>query len=524
MDRYEEEYRAYWKICLKSVPAPVDEMQLGYDNEHIKREAEKEQWSAENDPFWLFKKMASRRSFSVVADRRDILRLRGEQEYIRMHPARWLWTMDAILAEYMYLIAHNTENQVVQLPDLIREARHKYIKQRKQGRKSLRIPIEQFKFLGKSNSANICCLMPRYTGIARLNLLCHDLCTDPRATEEKSGIHYNGLKFGLDHKKTNDTKQADRITNLSHSLGDFLPAYTLSDYIFHELMTGLSLSIEITAALMELEPEIRELALDAFFDKALEIVAKSKYIYTRIAAARSFFYQIHLEWLKRSYSWSSEKETITEDETKQWASPGVWASFKDSIDFASTHLKILNLDCVSESFEGVNYQTYPDDRIRIESAQDVDMLDRLDQLRNTRGESVAPWLFVDYQEETEIYIRRRQFSFRKVSVPNSNSELNELIQYYEGLLGMVDYPLGMSKWKDAAPSNLAVFVQRKHKYVPILLDYLDNEKMRKGSAKAFYTSMGEYPEIFADNCDTCVELYKKVHRKVQEACLAAARV
>jgi hypothetical protein len=48
--------------------------------------------------------------------------------------------------------------------------------------------------------------------------------------------------------------------------------------------------------------------------------------------------------------------------------------------------------------------------------------------------------------------------------------------------------------------------------------------MRKGSAKAFYTSMGEYPEIFADNCDTCVELYKKVHRKVQEACLAATRI
>ena len=65
MDRYEDEYRAYWKICLKSVPAPVDEMQLGYDNEHIKREAEKEQWSAENDPFWLFKKMDIRRSFVV---------------------------------------------------------------------------------------------------------------------------------------------------------------------------------------------------------------------------------------------------------------------------------------------------------------------------------------------------------------------------------------------------------------------------------------------------------------------------
>ena len=116
-----------------------------------------------------------------------------------------------------------------------------------------------------------------------LNLWCHDLCLDRRGKDIKTEIFFDGVRYvpkkikdsgdgrGSEKEKvtSDDLIRSENDAKQKWCDEDDILSFTLSDYIFHELATGVSLSIEITAALMELDPSIRDAALEAFFKKGL---------------------------------------------------------------------------------------------------------------------------------------------------------------------------------------------------------------------------------------------------------------
>ena len=124
-DRYEEEYRLYWKVCLNDVKAPADKMHVPSNPEYLKREMAKDP-NAASDPFWLFEKMTEHRTAQRATDQNDLFKLKGEDEFVRMHPVRWKWTIDAVLAEYMYLVMQSKEKQTIKVPLEIQNARANY--------------------------------------------------------------------------------------------------------------------------------------------------------------------------------------------------------------------------------------------------------------------------------------------------------------------------------------------------------------------------------------------------------------
>lgn len=124
-DRYEEEYRLYWKVCLNDVKAPADKMHVPSNPEYLKREMAKDP-NAASDPFWLFEKMTEHRTAQRATDQNDLFKLKGEDEFVRMHPARWKRTIDAVLAEYMYLVMQSKEKQTIKVPLEIQNARANY--------------------------------------------------------------------------------------------------------------------------------------------------------------------------------------------------------------------------------------------------------------------------------------------------------------------------------------------------------------------------------------------------------------
>ena len=192
-DRYEEEYRLYWKVCLNDVKAPADKMHVPSNPEYLKREIAKDP-NAASDPFWLFEKMKEPRTYQRATDQNDLFKLKGEDVSVRMHPARWKGTIDAVLAEYMYLVKQSKEMQTIEVPLEIQNARANYarLSVAAKEQKKLRIPYEKFQMVGRDK---IKCWLPKYTGKAMLNLWCHDLCLDRRGTNLKTEIFFDGVRY-----------------------------------------------------------------------------------------------------------------------------------------------------------------------------------------------------------------------------------------------------------------------------------------------------------------------------------------
>lgn len=93
---------------------------------------------------------------------------------------------------------------------------------------------------------------------------------------------------------------------------DFDIKFNLEDYVMHEYFTGLSLSIEISAILLEFENEaLRNRAFLEFRDKMLPEIVRCPYLFTRNSVARLFFQQILLECENRAYQWNAPRISKT---------------------------------------------------------------------------------------------------------------------------------------------------------------------------------------------------------------------
>jgi hypothetical protein len=170
--------------------------------------------------------------------------------------------------------------------------------------------------------------VPRHIKNAAGNLLWRWLRVSDNAEHEKKSLAFDGLLLwllvntDLEYKPDNESKTPKNKPgdNQKKSRKMVCPVenFTLIDYIYHEMYTGISLSIEITAVLLEFEDEIlAEEALKAFQKHALKDIVFSPMLFTRICAARHFFQQILMEKMVDQYGWTSLEKSV-QDEERQW--------------------------------------------------------------------------------------------------------------------------------------------------------------------------------------------------------------
>ena len=260
----------------------------------------------------------------------------------------WQRTIDKYLYQYFRLSEQREQGEVkwmsIDLPPNISEKyysfnrtsskrkQHKFFTANLQYFKACNYKIEK-KELSEFS-------VPRYLGPCYLNQCCRDFSTKANATALKSSLYYDGLVFRSEE---------------DYGVVDFIPPFQLEDYIYHEYLTGLSLSIEITAVLLEIEDvSLRNKAFDAFCDKALKEIVRSHLIYTRNTVARHFFQQIIWERTSLRYRWKGYKYVagIPED---QW--DGV-------VERALVHLNTLRC---SVDFTDVPYDAIDDSMAHIYS-------------------------------------------------------------------------------------------------------------------------------------------------------------
>lgn len=261
----------------------------------------------------------------VQADPDDMLvlshRPMGKTTY-HAHTLLWNNTLDHYLYAYYHLAKKKYENENVlyELPYESQEKIFNYIETSANRRKKLLPGL----VLGTSNCYSSTdkqiISISRFASSSSINTILRWLWTPSNASSQESSLFYDGLIF---HLKDESTAESEPV-----------PPFTLVDYIEHELITGISLSIEITSVLLEIDdPALREAAFSAFVDNALNLAVASPLFFTRNTAARNFIHQIIMESNKQQYEW---RENITTPfiPSQQW---------EDAVQRARNHTEILKI-------------------------------------------------------------------------------------------------------------------------------------------------------------------------------------
>lgn len=286
-------------------------------------------------------------SFRLVqADPDDILHLSdqvlGERHY-HVNKMIWMNTVDRYLFQYMLLAQRQNgyKEILLELPDVLQRKYNNYFDTSESRKK----PIPPFIQLQKpdnkdsENGSAIRCVVPIFAQSAYQNLICRWLWSQSNSVDQQSSMYYDGIIMRLEGDGKN-------------SVIDFVPKFSLMDYIQHEMLTGISLSIEMTAILLEIEDDdLKELALEAFCTKPmdsfertpLDICARSPLLFTRNTVARNYFQQIILETATQKYEW------------KKTANRNILLR-EDTVKRAAKHVEIL--------IPRINWEDVPDNQIQ----------------------------------------------------------------------------------------------------------------------------------------------------------------
>lgn len=384
----------------------------------------------------------------VEADPNDILILSDsncdkDMKY-HVHKQIWYHTIDAYLIEYYHLNkAYRNTPHSVTLDCNTQEKLVNYLQaasnRRKPISKQLRIIFP--KRTSPDNIANHPFFIPGHAPAAMLNAMYRWLWSPANSKSKMTSLFYDGLIFC---PKKEDPEVPSPI-----------PSFTLMDYIEHELFTGISLSIEISAILLEIsDSELRQKALDAFTDNALAHIVRSDRLFFRIAASRNYFQQIILESNTLSYKWNGYQK-------KELTSSTLW---KEVIERAQKHIPPLYNNTITIVKPSQS-----------ESASDVLSLER----------DIKFGALSDSQKDKEISIQDKLY------------HLETLIQEMKKPVDLMDYvrhPI----------HGLAIFCNPKHPNVNHYLQLLEEES--------------HYPTTSISRCRTeGHKLFMKVHEKVQNA-------
>ncbi len=257
-------------------------------------------------------------SLFIQADPKDYFvfyeAIAGKRIY-RVTKEMWRYTIDTYLFHY-YQVAQQRDNhaeiRVLLSADLDGTYRN-YVANSVNSKKQFFAKLEYFEPVEDSLSQPYF-KTPKFTSAAYLNILFRTLFCRSNSYKQQNTFYYDGLLV----------RNAEARELLSR--------FSIEDYIEHEYQTAISLSIEITAVLLEFpEKELALKALDVFADKLLPRTVESPLIFTRNAAARSFFQQILMELGIQRYRWY-DKEAPLHFSDSEW---------KEMIERAMMHYNVL---------------------------------------------------------------------------------------------------------------------------------------------------------------------------------------
>lgn len=239
----------------------------------------------------------------------------GKRTY-RVTKELWRYTLDTYLFHYYQVAQQRDEGSDFKLflEDKLYSAYDNYIANSDNSKKRFYVDIDYFKLVAEGSEQSYF-MTPKFTAATYLNILFRTLFCRANSHNQQKTVYYDGLLV------RNTAARA------------LLPKFSIEDYIEHEYQTGISLSIEITAVLLEFSEErIMEKAFDVFAEKILPQIVKSPLIYTRNAVARSFFQQILMELEIQRYRWSEIKNSLQFSDS-EW---------EDVIKRAMMHCNVLS--------------------------------------------------------------------------------------------------------------------------------------------------------------------------------------
>lgn len=257
------------------------------------------------------------------ADPGDIFFYSENRKTLSVNPHYYIWknTFDSYINAYIHLLYQIRNNPTesfgreIVFPETIEEKYTAYLNTTHKRKKTLSIDPPHCKATeNNSSEGTYVFLFPQVGTAAYANQFCRSLYTPPNATTKTLYPQYDGTLFP--HKKA-----------AYH--------FEFEDYYYHELLTGISLSIEIASVLMECkikfnEPDIWNKAIRDFSKKALPTIVWSSCLYTRNSVARLFFQQIFMELTLQKYRWPASFSAL--DNADCW---------NDLIERASSSISIL---------------------------------------------------------------------------------------------------------------------------------------------------------------------------------------
>lgn len=224
----------------------------------------------------------------------------GKSKY-RVTKELWRFTTDTYLFHYYQVARQRDEDADFKLflEDKLYGAYDNYIANSDNSKKRFYVDMDYFKLVTEGSEQSYF-KTPKFTVATYLNILFRTLFCRANSYNQQKTVYYDGLLV------RNTEARA------------LLPKFSIEDYIEHEYQTGISMSIEITAVLLEFQDKGLALkALDVFADNLLPRIVKSPLIFTRNAVARSFFQQVLMELEIQRYRWS-ENEVSPQFSDSEW--------------------------------------------------------------------------------------------------------------------------------------------------------------------------------------------------------------
>lgn len=420
-------------------------------------------------------------NYMVEADPDDTLTFRAydgdDEEIIQMHTSAWLQSMDYLLCRRLTLALREDCDRTIKLPvpSLVQERYHDYKKDPVKDRKNLTIPIpsyfpkpSSFEKMPKADGY-VSYQAPPFLEPSRLNLFCHEIFTRPNNKNWLQDPRRDAIPFQLD------------------GMGS-LPVFQLEDYVAHELKTGISLSTEITAVVLELNDAIRDIALNVFFETALEDIVRFPFPFARISAARNFFQQIDSEWSREKYLWNPQGTQGRESEI-----------LADAFRRARKHVNSLHTAPIYVPDSGTFQMAIaPEElepilRIEKEQMEDPTLSRRYRVIRDPQSGEVE-------------CVHQFLVSFLPIfPITKDPAQMDIYMEHIDAYLQCIRSPLDWSSLKDKTPEHLAVFTNPSHRHIPLLLHYIKTGTMFK---------------LFEGDALPCVgkdakNLFSAIHKKVR---------
>lgn len=415
----------------------------------------------------------------IIAERTDTLTLKFDSDSeitVPMYTEAWMRSLDYLLYRYLTLVLHDPHySATIRVPVEVRQKYQSYkVKWKKRQLVDDQIIVPDFYKNPHNGFVDVDAGGEEFETFktdnpvapAIFNVFCHGLFPKANDKETRWNPHVNSQLYKLEGCG-NDT----------------IPAFKPEDYIAYELMTGLSLSVEITAVLLEIDQEIRDFAFYWFCEYALEDLVRIPFLYARATAARNFFLQVNLDWTKAKYQLFPPQST---EAIMQIIEQSALKALSCIYTLTSTPLHpqtppLYPYGIVCEQDGDLN-------AILRKLEDDPDYKHVAKALRKTENNPNAPQEYIIYpisEKPGQFQIESYMFPHFQISFPRTD-DLNIIEAYKKQILKNLEAvvsPLDSKKLSEPKPKNLAIFTNPNHEFVTMLMKYVEDESLQTRSLK-----------------------------------------